>query len=283
MIEAITRQAQRLRNRITRRRAVIPVIRLEGVIGGGGRLGGGGLTDAGLAPLIEAAFSRGEPRAVALSINSPGGSPAQSSLIAARIRRLADEKKIPVHAFVEDVAASGGYWLATAADEIHVDRSSILGSIGVISASFGFAELIARHGIERRVHTSGVDKSMLDPFRPEKPEDVARLESLQAVIHGHFIDQVRGRRGGRLTGEDLFTGEFWLGERAIELGLADSIGHLVPTMRARYGEKVRFVPVAPRRPLLRRLGLPGASEAVAEAVGRIEDHAHWARFGVKAP
>jgi serine protease SohB len=216
-------------------------------------------------------------------INSPGGSPAQSSLIAARIRRLADEKKIPVHAFVEDVAASGGDWLATAADEIHVDRSSILGSIGVISASFGFPEFIARHGIERRVHTSGTDKSMLDPFRPERPEDVARLESLQAVIHDNFIDQVRDRRGARLRDGDIFTGEFWLGEKAIELGLADSVGHLVPTMRARYGAKARFLTVARRRPLLRRLGLPGVSEGISEAVAQIEDRAHWARFGVKAP
>jgi serine protease SohB len=283
MIEAIKRQFDRLAARITRRRIVIPVIRLEGVIGGGARFGGGALTDAGLAPLIEAAFSRGKPKAVAIVINSPGGSPAQSSLIAARIRRLADERKIPVHAFVEDVAASGGYWLATAADEIHVDRSSVLGSIGVISASFGFPELIARHGIERRVHTSGVDKSMLDPFRPGRPEDVARLKSLQAVIHDNFIDQVRDRRGARLSGEDLFTGEFWLGEQAIALGLADSIGHLVPTMRARYGEKVRFMPVAARRPLLRRLGLPGVSEGVSDAMAQIEDRAHWARLGVRAP
>ena len=283
MIEALKRPFQRLAARLTRRRVVISVIRLDGVIGGGGRFGGGALTDAGLAPLIEAAFTRGKPRAVALAINSPGGSPAQSSLIAARIRRLAEEKKIPVHAFVEDVAASGGYWLATAADEIHVDRSSVLGSIGVISASFGFPELIARHGIERRVHTSGADKSMLDPFRPERPEDVARLVSLQAVIHENFIDQVRGRRGARLRDGDLFTGEFWLGEKAIALGLADSIGHLVPVMRARYGEKVRFQAVAPRRPLLRRLGLPGVSEGISEAVAQIEDRALWARFGVKAP
>lgn len=262
-----------------RRRPVVSVLRLEGVIGGGARFGGAGLNDAGLAPLIEAAFTRGKPKAVAIAINSPGGSPAQSSLIAARIRRLADEKKIPVHAFVEDVAASGGYWLATAADRIHVDRNSILGSIGVISASFGFQDFISRHGIERRVHTAGEDKSMLDPFRAERPEDVARLEDLQAVIHRNFIDQVRARRGDLLRGEDLFTGDFWLGEKAIELGLADEVGHLVPTMRALHGEKVRFQPVTPRRPLLRRLGLPGVSEAMA----RIEDGALWARFGARAP
>ena len=276
----VTRMFEALLARLRGRRPIVSVLRLEGVIGGAARLGGGpALSDAGLAALIEAAFTRGKPKAVALAINSPGGSPAQSSLIAARIRRLADEKKIPVHAFVEDVAASGGYWLATAADEIHVDRNSILGSIGVISASFGFQDLIARHGIERRVHTAGEDKGFLDPFRPERPEDVARLESLQAVIHRNFIDQVRTRRGGKLRGENLFTGDFWLGEAAIELGLADGIGHLAPTMRARYGEKVRFQPMTPRRPLLRRLGLPGVSEAVS----RIEESALWARFGIRAP
>ncbi|TPE50430.1 S49 family peptidase [Amaricoccus solimangrovi] len=266
-------------SRFRGRRPLVTVLRLEGVIGGGGRLGGAALNDAALAPLIEAAFTRGGPKAVAIAINSPGGSPAQSSLIAARIRRLADEKKIPVHAFVEDVAASGGYWLATAADRIHVDRNSILGSIGVISASFGFQDFIARHGIERRVHTAGTDKSMLDPFRPERAEDVARLEGLQAVIHRNFIDQVRSRRGALLREDGLFTGDFWLGEQAIELGLADALGHLVPTMKALYGEKVRFQPMAPRRPLLRRLGLPGVSETMA----RLEDGALWARFGTRAP
>ncbi len=265
--------------RFRNRRPLVTVLRLEGVIGGASRLGGPALSDAALAPLIEAAFTRGKPKAVALAINSPGGSPAQSSLIAARIRRLADEKKIPVNAFVEDVAASGGYWLATAADEIHVDRNSILGSIGVISASFGFQDFIARHGVERRVHTAGEDKSMLDPFRPERPEDVARLEALQAVIHRNFIDQVKSRRGAKLSGENLFTGDFWLGEAAIDLGLADGLGHLVPTMRALYGDKVRFARMAPRRPLLRRLGLPGVSEAVS----RIEESALWARFGTRAP
>ena len=191
---------------LVRRRDQVTVLRLEGVIGSGPRLGIAALTDAGLAPLIEAAFRRGRPKAVALAINSPGGSPAQSSLIAARIRRLADERKVPVHAFVEDVAASGGYWLASAADAIHLDANSIVGSIGVISASFGFQDLIARHGIERRVHTAGEDKSLLDPFRPERPQDVERLKRLQAAIHANFIEQVKARRGARLTGDDLFTG-----------------------------------------------------------------------------
>ena len=263
---------------LLRKRDRVTVLRLEGVIGSGPRLGAPALTDAGLAPLVEAAFRRGRPKAVALAINSPGGSPAQSSLIAARIRRLADEKKVPVHAFVEDVAASGGYWLATAADRIHVDANSIVGSIGVISASFGFQELMARHGIERRVHTAGDDKSMLDPFRPERAEDVERLKRLQAQVHENFITQVKARRGARLTRGDLFSGEFWLGQQAVENGLADGIGHLVPVMRELYGDKVRFGVIAPRRPLFRRLGLPG----VGEALDAIEARALWTRYGLPA-
>lgn len=266
-----------------RRRDRVTVLRLEGVIGSGSRFGVPALTDARLAPLIEAAFRRGRPKAVALAINSPGGSPAQSSLIAARIRRLADEHGVPVHAFVEDVAASGGYWLATAADRIHVDPNSIVGSIGVISASFGLQDFIARHGIERRVHTAGADKSMLDPFRTERPEDVERLKRFQAQIHENFIGQVRARRGERLKGDDLFTGEIWIGAAAVEAGLADEVGHLVPTMQALYGKELRFGVVAPRRPLFRRLGLPGVGEAVGAAVEAVEARALWARFGLGAP
>ena len=264
---------------LLRRRDRVTVLRLEGVIGSGPRFGSPSLTDSGLAPLIEAAFRRGRPKAVALAINSPGGSPAQSSLIAARIRRLADEKQVPVHAFVEDVAASGGYWLATAADQIHLDPNSIVGSIGVISASFGFQDLIARHGIERRVHTAGEDKSLLDPFRPERPEDVERLKRLQAAIHANFIGQVRARRGARLAADDLFTGEVWVGTAAVEVGLADGIGHLVPVMRSLYGDKLRFSTVAPRRPLFRRLGLPG----IGEALDAVEARGHWSRYGLTAP
>ena len=254
------------------------VLRLEGVIGAA-RAAGMSLSDAGLAPLIEAAFKRGRPQAVALAINSPGGSPVQSSLIAARIRRLADEKSIPVHAFVEDVAASGGYWLATAADRIYVDASSIVGSIGVISASFGFHELLSRQGVERRVYTAGEDKSLLDPFRPERAEDVERLKHLQATIHQSFIDQVRARRGDRLNGDSLFTGDIWVGQSGVDVGLADELGHLVPVMRQMYGDKVRFRVIAPRRPLFRRLGIPGVDAIASE----IEARAHWGRFGLSAP
>ena len=221
---------------------VVPVIRLQGMIATGMR--GGTLNDAGLAPMIEKAFRKGKPVAVALVINSPGGSPAQSSLIAARIRRLADEKGIKVHAFVEDVAASGGYWLACAADEIWIDPNSIVGSIGVISASFGFQDLIARYGVERRVHTAGESKSMLDPFQPEKAEDVERLKELQGVIHETFIDHVRARRGDRLADENLFTGAFWVGQQAIDRGLADGFGHTVPKIKELFGDKVRLVPTS---------------------------------------
>lgn len=259
------------------RHPCVNVVRLSGVIAEAGRFGGGALNDAAVGPLIEKAFSRGRPAAVALALNSPGGSPAQSSLIAARIRRLAEEKGIKVYAFCEDVAASGGYWLACAADEIYVDPNSILGSIGVISASFGFHEAMQRHGIERRVYTAGEDKSLLDPFRPVREQDVKRLKRIQGRIHQGFIDHVKDRRGARLKGDDLFTGEIWVGQEAVDLGLADAIGHLVPTLKRHFGEKVRINTIGQRRPLLSRLGL-GA--AVAEALERVEDKAHWARFGV---
>ena len=262
-------------------RDTVTVLRLEGVIGGSARFGGATLPDAAVAPLLEAAFKR-RPRAVALVINSPGGSAAQSSLIAARIRRLADEKQIPVHAFIEDVAASGGYWLATAADRIHVDPNSIVGSIGVISASFGFNELLARNGIERRVHTAGEDKSMLDPFRPERAEDIERLKRLQKVIHENFIAQVRARRGDRLVGDNLFSGEIWVGQGGVDAGLADGIGHLEPVMRAMFGTEVRFRRITPRRPFIRRLGLPGVGTAVGSVMAGIEERGLWARYGLGA-
>ncbi len=251
----------------------VAVIRLSGVIASGAR---GRLSDESLAPVIERAFRRGKPVAVALAINSPGGSPAQSSLIAARIRRLAEERKIPVHAFVEDVAASGGYWLATAADRIWLDPTSIVGSIGVISSSFGLHDFIARHGIERRVHTAGRSKSWLDPFQPERPGDVERLTALQEQIHTLFIDQVRGRRPTLKDDERLFTGEVWVGQAAVDVGLADAVGHLVPAMRAAFGPKTRFQMHGPRRGLLSRFGL----RAISSVVEAVEEHAAYARFGL---
>ncbi len=252
----------------------VSVIRLSGMIASGTR---GQLNDAALAPVIEKAFARGKPAAVALLINSPGGSPVQSSLIAARIRRLAEEKAIPVLAFVEDVAASGGYWLACAGDEIFVDESSIVGSIGVISASFGFHEFIARHGIERRVHTAGESKSWLDPFQPERPADVKRLKALQAEVHENFKAHVRARRAGRLAeGQELFDGSVWVGAQAVEVGLADAVGHLVPVLKERFGDKVRMRVFGPRRGLFARFGL----RLAGGVIGEIEERAQYARFGL---
>jgi signal peptide peptidase SppA len=254
---------------------LVAVVRLSGMIAAGNRPGA--LNDAQMAPVIERAFRRGKPKAVALAINSPGGSPAQSSLIAARIRRLAEEKDVKVYAFVEDLAASGGYWIATAADEIWIDRNSIVGSIGVISAGFGFDGLIERYGVERRVYTSGRSKSMLDPFKPENPDDVQRLKALQEQVHEGFIAQVKARRGARLTdSEELFTGEFWVGDRAVELGLADGVGHLVPKMKEVFGDKVRFAAYGPRRSLFSRLGARFASDLLALA----EERSLYARFGL---
>ncbi|WP_179378526.1 S49 family peptidase [Jannaschia marina] len=265
----------RLRHPLRPRPNRVTVLRLQGVISG--TAGRGALNHAALAPLLERAFRKGKPNAVALSINSPGGSPVQSSLIGAHIRRLSEELSVPVHAFVEDVAASGGYWIAAAADDIWVDESSITGSIGVISASFGFQELIARYGVERRVHTAGEDKSMLDPFRAERAEDVERLKDLQAKIHVQFIDHVKARRGTRLvTDRDLFTGEIFLGRDAIDTGLADGVAHLVPKLQELYGEKVKLTHLGQKRPLLQRL-VPGL---LASAEQALVERVAWARFGL---
>lgn len=250
---------------------VVPVIRLAGTIG----TGRNALSDAGLAAIIEKAF-RMKPAAVALVVNSPGGSPVQSSLIAARVRRLAAEKSVPVHAFVEDVAASGGYWLACAADQIWVDASSIVGSIGVIFASFGFPELMARQGVERRVVAAGKQKSFADPFLPQKPEDIERLKALQAPIHDAFIAHVKARRGNRLAEADLFNADIWVGQRAVDLGLVDGVAHLVPKLKSLYGDKVKLVPLGQKRGLLSRFGLNMAEDALAS----VEERAVWARYGL---
>lgn len=252
----------------------VAVVRLSGVIGAQGRMA---INDATFAPVLEKAFSKGKPVAVALLINSPGGSPVQSSLVGARIRRLAEEKEIPVIAFVEDVAASGGYWLAAAADEIYADASSVVGSIGVISASFGLDKFINNYGVERRVYTAGTSKSMLDPFRPENPEDVARLKKLLDDIHVNFKDHITDRRGAKLPeDQDLFTGEIWVGKRAIDVGLIDGLGHLRPKMKERFGEKVRFKVYGARRGFLSRFG----SQMMQDAVQGIEERAAFARFGL---
>lgn len=270
-----------------RRGPRVAVVRLHGQIAPGGR----GLSDAATAEMIEAAFA-GKPAAVALSVNSPGGAPVQSALIAARIRRLADRHEVPVHAFAEDVAASGGYWLACAGDFIWADDSSLVGSIGVVTAGFGAHELLGRVGVDRRVHATGPRKAMLDPFRPERAEDVAELRDLQGEIFEAFKAQVRARRGDRLGPEQtLFTGAVWTGRRAAALGLVDGIAHLVPKMTELFGDEVRFRVFAPRRGLLGRFGLAGSAPGAdagadlgagltAGALRAAEDRLAWARHGL---
>ncbi len=264
----------KIKNPFRKRRKLISVVRLSGVISSGSR---GQLNDQSLAPVFEKAFSKGKPDAVALVVNSPGGSPVQSSLIGARIRSLATERKIPVYAFVEDVAASGGYWLAAAADEIYVDNSSIVGSIGVISAGFGAHEFINRYGIERRVYTSGKSKSTLDPFKPEKPEDIKRLKGLLGDIHKTFTDYVSERRRARIgDNKELFTGEFWVGQKAIDLGLADHVGHLEQVMKERFGDKARFKAYGPKKGWVQRLG----ANLFDNASAQIEEKIAYSRFGL---
>jgi signal peptide peptidase SppA len=276
--------------RLRRGTAVVPVVRLSGVIGAVTPLRPG-MSLAGVARTLERAFATRNAKAVALVINSPGGSPVQSRQIYLRIRQLAAEKKLPVLVFVEDVAASGGYMIACAGDEIFCDPSSILGSIGVVGGSFGFQDLIKKVGVERRLYTAGAHKAMLDPFLPENPDDVARVKALQREIHAIFIALVRQSRGTRLKGTDdvLFTGEYWAGETSISLGLADAIGDLRSTLRARYGDKVLTPVIAPASGMLSGLlgrrsagtlasleGIPGLPE---EVISALESRAIWARFG----
>jgi signal peptide peptidase SppA len=269
---------------------VVPVVRLSGVIGLSTPLRPG-ITLAGVARPLERAFGMRKARAVALLINSPGGSPVQSHLIYRRIRHLAAEKGVPVIAFAEDVAASGGYMIACAADEIICDASSIVGSIGVVGASFGFTGLMEKIGVERRLYTSGERKAMLDPFLPEKPEDVERLKSVQQEIHEDFIVLVKQSRGARLTGpeNDVFSGEFWTGRKAIELGIADGLGDLRSTLRQRFGDDVVTPLVSPARGWFGRVQ-PGLGTAVdgwlhrpnfaEEVISALEARAIWARYGL---
>ncbi len=270
----------------------ISVLRLYGAIGVSRGIGGRGLSHPPLEKAIDAAFESKRVKAVALAINSPGGAPGQSSLIARHIRRLADEKEIPVIAFCEDVAASGGYLLAYAADEIFVNEYSIAGSIGVISASFGAQDAIQRIGIERRVHTAGERKVLMDPFSEEKPEDIARLKALQKVIHARFIDWVKGSRKDRLTeGTPLFDGDVWVGESAVEVGLADGVGELQPVLKERFGKDVTFKEYGgEKRGLLARLmgrdvvgpslGTEIGAGAAEAAVDVVEQRLAWGRYGL---
>ena len=268
---------------------LVPVVRLSGVIGLSTPLKPG-LTLANVARPLERAFGMRKARAIALLINSPGGSPVQSHLIYRRIRQLAAEKKVRVIAFAEDVAASGGYMIACAADEIICDSSSIVGSIGVVGGSFGFAKLMDKLGIERRLYTSGEHKAMLDPFLPENPEDVDRLKAVQREIHEGFIELVKQSRGGRLKGPEqtLFSGEYWTGSTAVALGLADGIGDLRSVMRERFGEDVATPLISPPRSWL---GRPQAGVALLqqlsqqngfaqEMISALEERAIWSRYGL---
>src|SRR6202140_157881 len=278
--------------RLRRGTAVVPVVRLSGTIGWVAPLRPG-MSLAGVARTLERAFATKNAKAVALVINSPGGSPVQSRQIYLRIRQLAAEKKLPVLVFVEDVAASGGYMLACAGDEIFCDPSSILGSIGVVGGSFGFQQLIQKIGVERRLYTAGERKAMLDPFLPENPDDVARVKALQREIHAIFIALVQGSRGARLKGDDdvLFTGEYWAGETSVSLGLADAIGDLRSTLRARCGDRGLPPVIAPASGMLSSLfgrrspgagslssleGIPGLPD---ELISALETRAIWAKFG----
>jgi len=270
---------------------IVPVVRLAGVIGFSTPLKPG-LTLASIARPLERAFKMRHAQAVALLINSPGGSPVQSHLIYRRIRQLAAENTRPVIVFAEDVAASGGYMIACAGDEIFCDPSSILGSIGVVGGSFGFPKLMEKLGVERRLYVSGEHKAMLDPFLPEKAEDVERLKALQREIHQDFIGLVQRSRGARLKGPEktLFSGEYWSGSKAVELGLADGIGDLRTTLRTRFGDDVVTPLVAPVRGWFGRLqpgvgttnldGLPRAADFAEEVISALEARALWARYGL---
>lgn len=267
---------------------VVAVLRLTGAIGAVSPLKPG-LTLHELDDAIEKAFSLKSAKAVALAINSPGGSPVQSAMIYRRIRALAEEKELPVYAFAEDVAASGGYMLALAGDEIHADVSSIIGSIGVISAGFGFDKAIKKLGIDRRVHTAGLNKLSLDPFSPEKPEDVERLKALQLQVHEAFIGMVRERREGRLNGEDdeLFSGAFWSGGKAMEFGLIDGLHDMRGFLKSKYGDEVKLkVMTAEKSWIKRRLGVRQDDISMlppswaADMIAAMEERSLWSRFGL---
>jgi signal peptide peptidase SppA len=280
-----------------RRRPVVPVVRLSGVIASGGGFRRGISLEA-VEPQLKKAFSIRNARAVALIINSPGGSPVQSSLIGQRIRDLAGKANVPVLAFCEDVAASGGYWLAASADEIYANPASIIGSIGVVSAGFGFDRAIDRIGVDRRVYTAGDNKMILDPFQPESERDVERLKSLQQEIHRQFIDHIIDRRGAKLAGDhdDLFSGAFWTGQQAAALGLIDGIGECRRFVTDRFGETVDLITIQPKKRLFGGVGgLPGAfgpgafghaigsaaaAHAVEEAVELAVERAHLSRYGL---
>ena len=273
---------------------VVAVVQLAGIIG---RLGPfqRGLSLTGLAGILERAFKREGAKAVAVVVNSPGGSPVQSALIARRIRSLAAQHGLPVYAFAEDVAASGGYWLLTAGDEIWADESSIIGSIGVVAGGFGFPEALNRLGVERRLYAAGEHKAALDPFQPEKPGEVDHLRRILEDTHEAFRRQVRERRQGKLKGseDELFSGRFWGGRAALQLGLVDGLGDLRTVMREKLGDKVRLKLVGDgRRWWRRRLALPvvraaadgldgwAPADFASGLIAAVEERLLWNRFGL---
>ena len=277
--------------RFRRDRPVVPVVRLTGIVGFSTPLRPG-LTLAGLARTLERAFAIRQAGAVAILVNSPGGSPVQSHLIFRRIRQLAEQHQRRVIAFIEDAGASGGYMIACAADEIVADQHSIVGSIGVVGGSFGFDKMIGKLGIERRLYTAGEHKAMLDPFLPENPDDVERLKKLQREIHDDFIALVKSRRAGKLTGaeDDLFSGAYWTGRRALEMGLVDAIGDLRSVLRERFGDKVVTPLISAERGWLGRrvfgtagdagLASPVGLAVAEDVISALEARAIWARYGL---
>jgi len=293
MIESPSQNSKKTRRLfgLLPRRPTVAVLPLAGVIATGGGLRSS-LSYRDTVGRIEQAFGGRGTVAVAVLVNSPGGSPVQSTLIFKRIRALAEEKKIPVITFAEDVAASGGYMLALVGDEIFADPSSIVGSIGVISAGFGFTGLMERLGVERRLLTAGDSKSIMDPFSPLKEEDVARVKAIQSDIHETFKSMVRDRRAGKLTApeDQLFNGNVWTAIEAKKLGLIDDLGDMRSVMRERYGKKVRFRLIGERKSWIkRRFGLSaldgrgtgGSIGTLAEdLLAAIEARALWARYGL---
>ncbi len=286
--EKLAQRLPRLAERSGGGKPVVAVVKLHGVITPTpSPLARGTININTVETALTRAFEHDRLRAVALAVNSPGGAPTQSALVAERIRELAGRKKVPVIAFCEDVVASGGYWLACAADEIYAHNSSLVGSIGVVTAGFGLNGLLERVGVERRVYTAGAHKVRLDPFRPEKDEDVEWLKGLQGQLHEQFVDWVRERRGERLKGgEELFTGEVWTGARAVDLGLGDGVGTRRDVLTKRYPDAELTV-AEPKRPLLARLGFGGPAggllapaDRLRAAVEAVEVRATWSRFGL---
>lgn len=267
---------------------IIPVVRLTGVIGDAGRFRQG-LNMAGVAQVLEQAFAMPGP-AVALLINSPGGSPTQSDLIFKRIRALADEKNKKVLGFAEDLAASGGYLIALAADEIYATETSLVGSIGVVSGGFGFPALLEKLGVERRIYTAGENKARLDPFKPEDPEDLKRLEEIQLAVHEFFKNLVKERRGDRLktTQKKAFSGDVWLGSEALKLGLIDGIGDVRSITREKYGKNVKLKVIEGKSGWLGKrlrmgmgsMGMGGQADWADNLVSSLEARALWGRFGL---